>query len=93
MDIATLNAGELLRLYRARNLSPVEVTKAVYDRIGALDPAHNAFCVLKPEEALEAARASEARWARGSAAARAPPRPTRCASRAASSSPSPATGP
>ena len=68
MDIATLNAGELLRLYRARKLSPVEVTKAVYDRIGALDPAHNAFCVLKPEEALEAARASEARWARGAPA-------------------------
>lgn len=39
MDIATLTAAELLRLYRARKLSPVEVTKSVYDRIGALDPA------------------------------------------------------
>lgn len=62
MDIASLTAAELLRFYRARKLSPVEVTKAVHERIAALDPAHNAFCVLKPEDALAAARESEARW-------------------------------
>ena len=59
MDIATLTAAQLLRLYRARKLSPVEVTKAVYDRIGALDPAHNAFCVLKPGHAAGESMARE----------------------------------
>ena len=65
MDIATLTASDLLRHYRARKLSPVEVTKAVQTRIDALDPAHNAFCVRADAEALAAARASEARWMAG----------------------------
>jgi aspartyl-tRNA(Asn)/glutamyl-tRNA(Gln) amidotransferase subunit A len=65
MDIASLTAAELLRFYRARKLSPVEVTKAVYDRIAALDPLYNALCVLKAEDALAAARESEARWSKG----------------------------
>jgi aspartyl-tRNA(Asn)/glutamyl-tRNA(Gln) amidotransferase subunit A len=68
MDIEKLTAAELLRFYRARKLSPVEVTRAVYDRIAKLDPAHNAFCVLKPEDALAAARESEARWMKGAPA-------------------------
>ena len=61
MDISKLTASELLRHYRARSLSPVEVTRAVLARIDAFDPAHNAFCVRADEEALAAARASEAR--------------------------------
>ena len=65
MDIAALTASELLRHYRARSLSPVEVTKAVLSRIDALDPAHNAFCVRADAEALAAARDSEARWMAG----------------------------
>jgi aspartyl-tRNA(Asn)/glutamyl-tRNA(Gln) amidotransferase subunit A len=65
MDIAALTASELLRHYRARSLSPVEVTKAVLSRIDALDPGHNAFCVRADAEALAAARASEARWMAG----------------------------
>jgi aspartyl-tRNA(Asn)/glutamyl-tRNA(Gln) amidotransferase subunit A len=65
MDIATLTASDILRHYRARKLSPVEVTRAVQARIDALDPAHNAFCVRADDEALAAARASEARWMAG----------------------------
>ena len=43
--------------------SPVEATRAVLARIERLEPMLNAFCHLVPEEALAAARASEARWA------------------------------
>ena len=35
------------------------------DRIERLNPVLNAFCHLAPDEALAAARASEARWRRG----------------------------
>jgi len=64
-DVALMPAGELVRLYRARRLSPVEATRATLARIEAADPILNAFCHLDPEAALEAARESEARWMRG----------------------------
>ncbi len=62
---ADLSAGELLAAYRARALSPVEVTEAVLARIERLNPIVNAYCLVDAEAALGAARASEARWARG----------------------------
>lgn len=65
MDIATLTATELLRLYRAKKLSPVEVTKDVQRRIDRHEPAHNAFAFRGDEDALAWARASEARWMKG----------------------------
>lgn len=65
MDPADLTALDLLDAYRARTLSPVEATRAVLDRIGAHDGAVHAFCLVDGEAALDAARASEARWARG----------------------------
>lgn len=68
MDIAKLTAAELLRHYRARKLSPLEVTRATLERISKFDPPHNAFCVLKPDEALAQAKASEARWMKGAPA-------------------------
>jgi aspartyl-tRNA(Asn)/glutamyl-tRNA(Gln) amidotransferase subunit A len=61
-DPAGLAATELLRLYRRRELSPLEATQAVLERIGRFDPAVNAFCLVDEERALAAARASEARW-------------------------------
>jgi aspartyl-tRNA(Asn)/glutamyl-tRNA(Gln) amidotransferase subunit A len=64
-DVARLSATELLDLYRSRRLSPVDVVKAVYARIGAHDSKVNAFCFLDEEAALAAARESEARWRRG----------------------------
>ncbi len=60
-----LAATELVARYRARELSPVEVTRAVLDRIGAWEPHLHATYALDPEGALAAALASEARWARG----------------------------
>lgn len=64
-DPALLPAVELVALYRARKLSPVEATKAALDRIAKHNPRFNAFCLVDEESALAAASASEARWAKG----------------------------
>jgi aspartyl-tRNA(Asn)/glutamyl-tRNA(Gln) amidotransferase subunit A len=64
-DPAFISATELLSLYRSRSLSPVEVTQACLDRIGALDADLNAFVLVDGDAALEAARASEERWING----------------------------
>ena len=64
-DPALLSAAELRQLYRTRQLSPVETTRAVLERIERLDPQVNAFCLVDEERALAAARAAEARWHRG----------------------------
>ena len=64
-DITTLSATELLGRYRRRELSPVEVTCAILARIEARDATTNAYCLVRGEEALAAARASERRWQAG----------------------------
>jgi aspartyl-tRNA(Asn)/glutamyl-tRNA(Gln) amidotransferase subunit A len=64
-DLAYLSATELLALYRRRSLSPVEVTRALLERIDALNPVLNAFVLVDPEAALRDAHASQARWMRG----------------------------
>src|SRR5882762_4994747 len=64
-DIKSLTAADLLRLYRKRELSPVEVTRDQLDRIETFQPAINAFIIVDRDGALKAARASEARWQKG----------------------------
>lgn len=64
-DLADCRATELLDLYRRREASPVEALRAVLARVERLNPVLNAFCWLAPEEALEAAHTSEARWRSG----------------------------
>ena len=64
-DLTQCTATELLALYRSRAASPVEATQAVLDRIAAVDPTINAFCLVAGEEALASATASEVRWQRG----------------------------
>ncbi len=64
-DLVYAPATELLRRYRAKQLSPVEVAQAVLARIGALNPRLNAFCLVDDAGALASARASEARWMKG----------------------------
>lgn len=64
-EIAWLGADELTKAYRDRDLSPVDVTRAILDRIDALNPQINAYCLVDHEAALADARASEARWQRG----------------------------
>jgi aspartyl-tRNA(Asn)/glutamyl-tRNA(Gln) amidotransferase subunit A len=64
-DLADCSATELLQLYRSGRASPLEATQAVLARIESLNPRLNAFCHLAGDEALSAARASEARWRSG----------------------------
>jgi aspartyl-tRNA(Asn)/glutamyl-tRNA(Gln) amidotransferase subunit A len=64
-DVCFLEAKELVSRYKNRALSPVEVTKSVLNRIERLEPHVNAFALLDREAALEAARQSERRWAKG----------------------------
>src|ERR1044072_7972899 len=64
-DIKSLTAAELLRLYRRRELSPVEVTRDQLDRIDRFQAAINAFIIVDRDGALSAAKASEARWQKG----------------------------
>jgi aspartyl-tRNA(Asn)/glutamyl-tRNA(Gln) amidotransferase subunit A len=64
-DLTLATVDELSTAYAARTLSPVEAAQAHLDRIAELDPALNAFVLVDPDHALDAARASESRWARG----------------------------
>ena len=64
-DIAYLTAEELVARYRDKSLSPVEATEAALARIERHNDAVNAFVLIDREGALAAARASEARWAKG----------------------------
>src|SRR5262245_55275368 len=64
-DLCFMPATELVARYAAKSLSPVEVTRAVLDRIRALNPKLNAYCLVDEEGALGAARASETRWQKG----------------------------
>lgn len=65
MTLHTLAATELAALYRRRELSPVDVTKAALGRIERCEPRLNALYMPDAEAALAQARASEARWMRG----------------------------
>jgi len=52
-------ATELARLIRTKALSPVELTRAVLERIERVNPVVNAFCTLTADAALAAAREAE----------------------------------
>jgi aspartyl-tRNA(Asn)/glutamyl-tRNA(Gln) amidotransferase subunit A len=66
-ELPDLTATELSRFYSDGSLSPVEVTTAVLARIEAWEPDLAATWALDAEAALDAARASEARWRGGQA--------------------------
>ncbi|MGH3932135.1 MAG: amidase [Pseudonocardiaceae bacterium] len=59
---ADLTATELMAAYRAGQLSPVEATQDVLDRIEQIDDKVRAFCLVDADRALTAAKASEQRW-------------------------------
>ena len=63
-DLWALSATDLLDGYREHQLSPVEVTRAVLDRVEKLNPVLNAFNLVS-DRALEDAKAAEARWMAG----------------------------
>jgi aspartyl-tRNA(Asn)/glutamyl-tRNA(Gln) amidotransferase subunit A len=58
-DLCYTPATELARLIRTRALSPVEVTRAVLERIERVNPSLNAFCTITADLALDTARAAE----------------------------------
>jgi aspartyl-tRNA(Asn)/glutamyl-tRNA(Gln) amidotransferase subunit A len=62
-DLAFTSATRLLELYRAKQLSPVEVMSETLRRLERYEAALNAFVLYDPESAMTAARASEARAA------------------------------
>jgi aspartyl-tRNA(Asn)/glutamyl-tRNA(Gln) amidotransferase subunit A len=62
---ADLTATELVAAYRAGELSPVEATQDVLHRIDQVDRQVRAFCLVDPDRALQAAKASEQRWQQG----------------------------
>ncbi|MDB5318019.1 MAG: amidase [Rhodospirillales bacterium] len=63
-DPALLSAEAMLALFARRALSPVEVLKAVTERVARYNPWVNAFACMNPQ-ALRAAGESEARWMAG----------------------------
>ena len=62
-DLHYLSANEALRLFRSRELSPVELMDAVIARAEAVEPAINAFAETRFDEAMDAARAAQERYA------------------------------
>jgi len=62
-DVHYLTASEALALFHARALSPVELMQATIDHIEAVDGEVNALPIRFFDEALEAARQAEARYA------------------------------
>ena len=58
-DLCSMAAVELGRRYRAGDLSPVEATRAVLDRIERVDPDLNSYIEVYADRALASARAAE----------------------------------
>ena len=64
-DLSFLTIAEAARLIKARNISPVELTQALLERIAALDPQVNAFITITADLAMTQARVAEAEIAAG----------------------------
>lgn len=63
LEFATIT--ELAHAYRARQVSPVEVTQLMLDRISRFDPSLRSYLTVTAETALEQARAAEQEMAKG----------------------------
>lgn len=68
-DLADWSADALLQAFAGKQVSPVEVARAVIARIEAWEPQLCALYAFDPEGALRAAKASEERWLGGEARA------------------------
>jgi len=66
-DLTRLTLGAALDGLANKDFSSVELTSAFIARIEAVNPQLNAYVLTTPERALEAARASDARRAAGTA--------------------------
>src|SRR5438093_9843052 len=65
MDEAWVGIAEAGRRFRSRDLSPVELTRALLERIERLDNRCHAFIRVLPESALAEAKQAEAEIAAG----------------------------
>jgi Asp-tRNA(Asn)/Glu-tRNA(Gln) amidotransferase A subunit family amidase len=63
-SLADWPARALASAFASGDCSPVDATQAALARISAWEPTLNAMYLVKAEQALAAARASEARWQR-----------------------------
>ena len=68
-ELPELTIDEAQRRLRARELTSIELTAAILERIDRTEPALHSFITLTPERALEQARAADARLAAGEAPA------------------------
>jgi aspartyl-tRNA(Asn)/glutamyl-tRNA(Gln) amidotransferase subunit A len=64
-DLCYTPATELTRLIRTKALSPVELLRAVLERIERLNPTLNCFCTVTVEAAMAGAREAEQAVMRG----------------------------
>lgn len=64
-ELYELSALELRELYQKREVSPVEVTEVILNRIEKLNPRIKAFITVTPELALEQARKAEQAYLSG----------------------------
>jgi aspartyl-tRNA(Asn)/glutamyl-tRNA(Gln) amidotransferase subunit A len=58
-DLCFTPATRLAEMIRTKAVSPVEVTRAVLERVARLNPTLNAFCTLLADQAMDQARAAE----------------------------------
>ncbi|MDN7242937.1 amidase [Planococcus sp. N028] len=61
---------EIGKLYRSKEVSPVEVTAATLERLHELEPQLNAFVTVLDDQAMAKAKAAEALFAKGTEAGR-----------------------
>jgi amidase len=66
-ELHYLEARELARLIATRELSPVEVTAAMLERIERLDPTLHSYALVMRDEALASAREAERKLLAGEA--------------------------
>jgi Asp-tRNA(Asn)/Glu-tRNA(Gln) amidotransferase A subunit family amidase len=66
-DICYLPATQIIRLFGAKDLSPVDLLNAMVSRDQRVNTELNSFSDRYFEEAMNSARASELRWMRGDA--------------------------
>ncbi|HYM14203.1 MAG TPA: amidase family protein [Dehalococcoidia bacterium] len=66
-ELAYMPATEMAGAIRAKSLSPVEVTRGLLERIGAVNPAINAYVLVTSDLAMKQARDAEAAVMRGDA--------------------------
>jgi amidase len=59
-ELCFAQASELVALYRRRKVSPLEVVRAVLERIETVNPRLNAYCTVAGEQAVAAARKATA---------------------------------